>query len=110
MPSSVFSVNIKAVVNVTKLAIQSMLDRNVPGSIVNLSSQASLVGLHHHSIYCASKGAVDSFTRAVALEYGARNIRINAVNPTVILTEMGKLGWSDPKVAEPMLGKIPLRR
>lgn len=87
-----------------------MLSRNVPGSIVNLSSQASLVGLLNHSVYCASKGAVDAFTRAVALEYGPKNIRINAVNPTVILTEMGKLGWSDPKIANPMLEKIPLRR
>lgn len=87
-----------------------MLDRNAPGSIVNLSSQASLVGLMNHTVYCASKGAVDAFTRAVALEYGPRNIRINSVNPTVILTDMGRLGWSDPKVAKPMIEKIPLRR
>lgn len=107
---SVFAVNIKAVINITRLVVQNMLERNVPGAIVNLSSQASLIGLLNHTVYSASKGAVDAFTRAAALEYGPRNIRINAVNPTVILTEMGKLGWSDPAVAKPMLDKIPLRR
>lgn len=110
LPFSVFAINIKALINVTKLAIQNMLDRNVPGSIVNLSSQASLIGLVDHSVYCASKGAVDAFTRATALEYGPNNIRVNAVNPTVILTEMGKLWWSDPKIAKSMIDKIPLRR
>nr|CAI5822814.1 unnamed protein product [Callosobruchus analis] len=107
---SVFGVNIKALINVTKIVVQNMLDRKVPGSIVNISSQASIAGLLHHTVYCASKGAVDSFTRAAALEYGPKNIRVNAVNPTVIMTDMGRLGWSDPKVAKPMLEKIPLNR
>lgn len=69
-----------------------------------------MVGLQDHTVYCATKGAVDAFTRASALELGPFNIRINSVNPTVILTEMGRLGWSDPKKANPMLEKIPLRR
>ncbi|XP_050298580.1 L-xylulose reductase-like [Anthonomus grandis grandis] len=107
---SVFGVNAKALMNVTQIAIKDMMTRKVPGSIVNLSSQASLVGLLDHSVYCASKGAVDSFTRAAALEFGPHKIRVNAVNPTVIMTDMGKLGWSDPKVSGPMLEKIPLRR
>ncbi|XP_018564017.1 L-xylulose reductase [Anoplophora glabripennis] len=106
----VFAINSKALINVTRLVIKNLLSRKAPGSIVNLSSQASLVGLVNHSVYCASKGAVDAFTRAVALEYGPHNIRVNAVNPTVIMTDMGRLGWSNPKVAEPMLKKIPLRR
>lgn len=97
-------------INVTKHVVKNMLARKVPGSIVNVSSQASVVGLNEHSVYCASKGAVDSFTRVVALEYGPHGIRANNVNPTVILTDMGKLGWSDPNVAGPMLQKIPLRR
>ncbi|XP_060523399.1 L-xylulose reductase-like [Cylas formicarius] len=107
---SVFSINSKALINVTQIVITNLLARNAPGAIVNLSSQASLVGLMNHTVYCSSKGAVDAFTRAVALEYGPRNIRANSVNPTVIMTEMGRLGWSDPKIKEPMLQKIPLRR
>lgn len=46
----------------------------------------------------------------MAKELGPHNIRVNCVNPTVIMTEMGKLGWSDPAIAKPMLDKIPLGR
>lgn len=46
----------------------------------------------------------------MALELGPHNIRTNAVNPTVVLTDMGRLGWSDPKKAQGMLSKIPLGR
>lgn len=106
----IFNINVKALINVTQIVIKNLLARKAPGSIVNLSSQASLVGLHHHGVYCASKGAVDAFTRAIALDYGKHNIRANCVNPTVIMTEMGKLWWSDPKVADPLKDKIPLKR
>ncbi|XP_044272505.1 L-xylulose reductase-like isoform X2 [Tribolium madens] len=106
----VLAINTKALINVTRIVVKDLLARKAPGSIVNLSSQASLAGLLHHTVYCASKGAVDAFTRAAALELGPHNIRVNCVNPTVIMTDMGRLGWSDPKVAQPMLQKIPLRR
>jgi len=46
----------------------------------------------------------------MALELGPFNIRVNTVNPTVVMTEMGKLGWSDPAKAREMLSKIPLGR
>lgn len=46
----------------------------------------------------------------MALELGPYNIRVNTVNPTVIMTEMGKLGWSEPDKARTMLSKIPLGR
>lgn len=100
----------KALINVTQIVAKNLLARNAPGSIVNVSSQASLAGLQDHTVYCATKGAVDAFTRATALELGPHNIRVNSVNPTVIMTAMGKLGWSDPAKAQPLLQKIPLRR
>ena len=46
----------------------------------------------------------------MALELGPHNIRVNSVNPTVVLTDMGKLGWDDPEKARGMLSKIPLGR
>lgn len=46
----------------------------------------------------------------MALELGPYNIRVNTVNPTVVMTEMGKLGWSEPEKAKEMLSKIPLGR
>lgn len=105
-----FAVNVKAVFNLTQLVVENIKSRNSNGAIVNISSQASMAGLQDHTVYCATKGAVDSFTRATALEVGPYNIRINSVNPTIILTDMGRLGWSDPKKALPMLEKIPLKR
>lgn len=66
--------------------------------------------LQDHAIYCASKGALDALSRSMALELGPHGIRVNCVNPTVIMTEMAKVGWSDPVKANEMLAKIPLRR
>lgn len=108
--SRLFNINVKAIINLTQMIAKNLIDRKAPGAIVNVSSQASMCGLQDHTIYCATKGAVDAFTRATALELGPHNIRVNSVNPTVIMTQMGRLGWSDPKKAEPMLAKIPLRR
>ncbi|KAI8435938.1 hypothetical protein MSG28_004106 [Choristoneura fumiferana] len=73
----------------------------------NIFSEAALWG---HVTYSATKGAIDAMTRVMALELGPHNIRVNAVNPTVIMTEMGRLGWSDPQKAQGMLSKIPLGR
>jgi len=105
-----FDINVKAVINLTQMVANNLLSRKSSGSIVNVSSQASMCGLQDHTVYCSTKGAVDAFTRATALELGPHNIRVNSVNPTVIMTDMGRLGWSDPAKANPMLTKIPLRR
>lgn len=80
------------------------------GSIVNVSSQASLKALQDHLVYCASKGALDQITRVCALELGPHGIRTNSVNPTVVETDMGKMAWSDPAKAGPMLSRIPLNK
>jgi len=82
----------------------------VGGSIVNVSSQASQVGLVDHTSYCASKAAQDALTRCMAVELGKHGIRTNSVNPTVVLTDMGRLAWSDPVKAGPMLSRIPTGR
>lgn len=73
-------------------------------------SDRSFVGLAQHAAYCASKGAIDQLTRTMALELGVYGIRVNAVNPTVVLTAMGKLAWSEESKARPMLDCIPLGR
>lgn len=49
-------------------------------------------------------------SQVMALELGPHNIRVNSVNPTVVMTDMGRLGWSDPEKAKDMLSKIPLGR
>lgn len=105
-----FDVNIKAVFNVSQTVIEGLVNRNSPGSIVNISSQASTAALLHHTVYCATKGAIDGLTRALALEFGPKKIRINCVNPTVVMTDLGRRVWGDPQKSGPMLAKIPLER
>lgn len=105
-----FNINVKALMNVSQCVAKQMVQRKVSGAIVNLSSQASMAGLEGHAVYAATKGAVDAYTKVAALELGPHGIRINCVNPTVIMTDMGRVGWSDPKVADPMIEKIPLKR
>lgn len=66
--------------------------------------------LKDHTVYCASKAAVDQLSRMMALELGPYGIRTNAVNPTVVMTAMGRLGWEDPIKKKTMISKIPLGR
>ena len=103
-------INLKAVFFISQTVAKGMVERGLGGAIVNISSQASQAALQDHAVYCASKGGLDQLSRVMALELGPHNIRVNCVNPTVVMTAMGKIGWSDPKKAGPMLNKIPLGR
>lgn len=101
------NVNLKACFNV----VQSLSKKlNEGASIVNISSLAGLKAFSNHTAYCMSKAGLDALTRSLALELGARKIRVNSLNPTVILTRMGRDNWSDPAKADPLLAKIPLAR
>ncbi|XP_015509211.2 L-xylulose reductase [Neodiprion lecontei] len=105
-----FNINFKAAINVSQIVAKDLIARGKPGSIVNISSQASQAAFHDHTVYCCSKGAVDQLTRVMSLELGPHNIRVNAINPTVVMTELGRQAWSDPKKAANMKSKIPLGR
>ena len=104
------AVNVRGAMIVSQVIARGMIDRGQGGAIVNVSSQASQASLTDHTAYCASKGALDQLTRVMALELGPHNIRVNAVNPTVTMTPMGKMAWGDPAKSGPMLAKIPLGR
>ncbi|KAI0216275.1 L-xylulose reductase [Lamellibrachia satsuma] len=69
--------------------------------------KASASAVVNHTAYCASKGALDQVTRVMALEFGPHQIRVNCVNPTVVMTAMGKRLWSDPVKSAAVLSKIP---
>ncbi|GBP62868.1 hypothetical protein EVAR_44724_1, partial [Eumeta japonica] len=102
------NINVKSVLNVSQVIAKKMVDAKSGGAIVNVSSQASKAALWGHVTYAATKGALDAMTRVMAMELGPHNIRVNAVNPTVIMTDMGRQYWSDPTRANEMLSKIPL--
>ncbi|XP_061031163.1 L-xylulose reductase isoform X1 [Eubalaena glacialis] len=135
-----FDVNLRAVIQVSQIVARGLIARGAPGSIVNVSSQASQRALTNHSVYCeqapavpcpptppqpeqpaqaphrlslltgSTKGALDMLTKVMALELGPHQIRVNALNPTVVMTPMGQANWSDPQKAKTMLDRIPLGR
>lgn len=106
----VLGVNLIGTLIMSREIAKVMIKNNVAGSIVNLSSQASIIGLKEHLSYCSSKGAIDSATMVMCMELGEYNIRVNAVNPTVTMTAMGKMAWSDPAKSQPVLEAMPLGR
>ncbi|MFV8867242.1 SDR family oxidoreductase [Serratia fonticola] len=105
---STMAVNLKGVF-LTSQAVGHYFIRQGSGSIINLASQAGVVALPNHLAYCASKAGVIGLTQVLALEWGPHNVRVNAISPTVVLTELGRKAWSG-EVAEQMKQKIPLRR
>ncbi|HEY5302952.1 MAG TPA: SDR family oxidoreductase [Acidimicrobiales bacterium] len=106
----VISVNTRGSLLVTKYAAASMIRLGNGGSIVNVSSQASLAALSGHISYGSSKAALDNITRVSALELGKYNIRVNSVNPTVVMTPMSAWYWGRPEIEVPFLDQMPLHR
>lgn len=106
----VISVNARGALLVTKYASRSMVRLAAGGAIVNVSSQASLVALSGHISYGSSKAALDNITRVSALELGRYGIRVNSVNPTVVMTPMSAWYWGRPDVEGPFLEAMPLHR
>jgi len=106
----VIDINARGTLLVTKYASEAMVAAGNGGAIVNVSSQASLVGLAGHISYASSKGAVDAMTRVSALELGKHNIRVNAVNPTVVMTPMSEWYWGRDDIGGPLLDAMPLHR
>ena len=106
----VMSINARGALLVTKYTARSMIRLGQGGSIVNVSSQASLVALAGHISYGSSKAALDNITRVSALELGGHGIRVNSVNPTVVMTEMSAWYWGRPDIQGPFLDQMPLHR
>jgi L-xylulose reductase len=106
----VIAVNARGALLVTKYAARSMIRLGRGGAIVNVSSQAALVALSGHISYGSSKAALDNITRVSALELGRYNIRVNSVNPTVVMTPMSAWYWGRPDIEGPFLSSMPLGR
>ncbi len=78
------------------------------GRIIAISSQASLVGIRDHVVYCASKGAVNQMVRVLALEWGASGVTVNAVAPTFIYTPGTADRLDDPAYRRTVVERIPM--
>ncbi|WP_125153068.1 elongation factor P 5-aminopentanone reductase [Clostridium rectalis] len=104
---NILNINLKGVFNCSHNVVIHMLHKGV-GSIINISSMWGNVGASCEVIYSASKGGINSFTKALAKELGPSNIRVNAVSPGVIDTEMNS--WMCKEDREELMEEIPLCR
>jgi 2-deoxy-D-gluconate 3-dehydrogenase len=103
-------VNLKGAFFCAQAFGRHMIERGAGGRIINVTSQAGVIGLVDHAAYCASKAGVGLLTKVLAIEWGRHGVLVNAVAPTVILTPMGERVWGEPAKRDPMLAKIPLGR
>lgn len=100
-----FNVNVKGVFNCCRVAVKDMLRRH-SGNIINVSSMWGQVGASCEVHYSAAKGAVISFSKALAKELGPSNIRVNCVAPGVIDTDMN--GSLDESTISDLKNETPL--
>ncbi|MDR0765981.1 MAG: 3-oxoacyl-[acyl-carrier-protein] reductase [Odoribacteraceae bacterium] len=104
---AVINVNLKSVFNFTKIVTAAML-RQRSGSVINMSSVVGVSGNAGQANYAASKAGIIGFTKSIAKELGSRNIRVNAIAPGFIITEM--TGQLPEEVRNEWAAKIPLKR
>jgi NAD(P)-dependent dehydrogenase (short-subunit alcohol dehydrogenase family) len=105
----ILGINLRATFLVTQAVVTNMLARGSGGVIVNITSQMGHVGAANRSVYCASKHAVEGLTKALAVELGPHNIRVNSVAPTFIDTDMTR-GYLSDSFRDSVLAEIPLGR
>ena len=107
--STLLDVNVTGVFRMIRAVVPHMLKQG-RGSIVNISSVASLVGIPGAPAYTTSKGAIDAFTRALAIDYAKDGIRCNVVNPGLIDTPMAAPLMANPDMLQPILSHYAIRR
>lgn len=107
----VLRVNLTGVFVCMKCEVEQMSKQGSGGSIVSTASVAGLVGLPGASSYNSAKHGVVGLTKTVALEYAARNLRVNAVCPGFIDTPMlGRVTDASEKIRDKLIGQVPMKR
>ena len=102
--------NLKGAVNLTQFVANDLISKNLPGRIVNVSSMLGHRALETYFAYCCSKAGMDMATKCFALELGPKNIRVNSVNPTYVVTDLTKEKLSNPEFYSKVVSKIPMGR
>ena len=106
----VISINLRGVFIALQRAAKTMVERGIEGAIVNMSSINSVVAIPAIPAYCASKGGVNQITKSGALALADKNIRVNAVGPGSIDTEMMAGVNADPTAMARVMSRTPLKR
>lgn len=106
----VANLNVKAAYFITQAVAKQLVDAKKPGSLINISSQMAHVGGIDRGVYCATKHAVEGFTKSMAIEFGEHNIRVNTICPTFIRTPMTAPTFDNPDRVQWIQEKIKLGR
>ncbi len=104
-----FAVNVRGLFFACQSAARHMLAQG-SGRIINMASQAGLVGIPRHAAYSASKSAVIGLTRVLALEWSPSGVTVNAVAPTWVYTQGTAERLDDPTFLASVLARIPAGR
>lgn len=107
---AVMAVNVRGAYFLAQAVAKGLVGAGRPGSLITLSSQMGHVGGIDRAVYCASKFAVEGFTKSMAIEWGPRGIRINTICPTFIRTPMTEATFQDPERMQWVRDKIKLGR
>lgn len=107
---AVTALNIRGAYFLTRAAAKGLIAAGRPGSLINVSSQMGHVGGLDRAVYCASKHAVEGFTKAMAIEWGRHGIRVNTLCPTFIRTPMTESTFADPARVAWLEDRIKLGR
>ena len=106
---AMLGLNVRAAFRVARSAARVMM-RCGGGSIVNMSSQMGHVGSPRRTVYCMTKHGIEGLTKAMAVELGPHDIRVNTVSPTFIETPLTRPFLEDPKFAEFVMNMIAMKR
>ena len=106
--TKVIETDLYGVVQMSRAAIRHL--RTSKGCIVNISSVSGLGGDWNHSFYCAAKGAVSNFTRALAMDEAQHGVRVNAVNPSLTYTALTAGMKEQPELIAKFEERIPIGR
>jgi len=107
---AVMNVNLRGAYFAAQAVAKSMVTDGRKGSIITISSQMAVVGGIDRAVYCASKHAVEGFTKSMAIELGPHGIRVNTVCPTFIRTPLTEQTFSQPARVKWIEEKIKLGR
>ncbi len=107
---AVMAANVRAAYFQAQAVARDLIARERPGVILHISSQMGHVGGVERALYCATKHAVEGMTKAMAMEFGPRGIRVNTICPTFIRTPLTEPTFSDPERLAWVTSKIKLGR
>ncbi len=107
---AIMDLNVRAAFFLAQAVARKLVEAGRPGSIINMSSQMGHVGGANRTVYCASKHAMEGFTKAMAIELAPLGIRVNTLCPTFIETPLTAPFFADETFKASVLSKIKLGR